>query len=41
MGQTWAAAFWGGVAPFVLGDIVKMGMVMGAVRGVELARKDV
>jgi biotin transport system substrate-specific component len=39
MGQTWAAAFWGGVAPFVLGDIVKMGMVMGAVREVELAKK--
>lgn len=40
MGQTWAAAFWGGVAPFVLGDVVKMAMVMAAVRGVELARKN-
>lgn len=37
MGQTWAAAFWGGVAPFVLGDVVKMALVIAAVRGVELA----
>lgn len=41
LGQTWAAAFWGGVAPFVLGDMVKMALVLAAVRGVELARKPV
>ncbi len=39
MGQGWAAAFWGGVAPFVLGDIVKMALVIAAVRGVELTRR--
>ena len=41
IGLTWAAAFWGGVAPFVLGDVVKMALVMVAVRGVELAKQRV
>lgn len=40
LGQGWTAAFWGGVAPFVLGDVVKMALVIAAVRGVELARKE-
>ena len=38
LGQGWAIAFWSGVAPFVLGDLVKMAMVIAAVRGVELAK---
>jgi len=38
LGQGWTAAFWAGVAPFVLGDVVKMAMVVAAVRGVELAK---
>ena len=40
LGQGWTAAFWAGVAPFVLGDLVKMAMVIAAVRGVELAQRD-
>ncbi|MGH9790007.1 MAG: biotin transporter BioY [Candidatus Acidiferrales bacterium] len=38
MGLGWSAAFWSGVAPFVLGDIVKMALVIAAVRGVEFAK---
>jgi biotin transport system substrate-specific component len=37
--QSWTAAFLEGVAPFLLGDIVKMALVIAAVRGVELAKK--
>ncbi|MGH9814795.1 MAG: biotin transporter BioY [Candidatus Acidiferrales bacterium] len=39
MGLGWSAAFWGGVAPFVLGDIIKMALVIAAVRGVEFAKR--
>lgn len=38
-GMGWRAAFFAGVAPFILGDIVKMALVIGAVRGVEYAKK--
>lgn len=38
-GMGWQAAFIAGVAPFVLGDLVKMALVIGAVRGAEYARK--
>ena len=31
----WHAAFWTGVAPFLAGDLIKMGLVLIAVRGVE------
>lgn len=34
----WSAAFFAGVAPFVLGDIVKMTLVVAATKGIELAR---
>lgn len=40
LGLGWTLAFWHGVAPFVLGDVVKMALVIAAVRGVELARKE-
>jgi biotin transporter BioY len=33
----WSAAFWAGVAPFVLGDLVKMALVVAATKGIELA----
>ena len=40
LGHAGRVAFLEGVAPFVLGDIVKMALVIAAVRGVELAKKD-
>lgn len=33
----WTAAFFAGVAPFVLGDLVKMFLVVAATKGIELA----
>lgn len=33
----WQAAFFAGVAPFVLGDILKMTLVVAATKGIELA----
>jgi len=36
-GLGWRAAFFAGVAPFVLGDILKMTLAVAATKGVELA----
>lgn len=38
-GMGWRAAFFAGVAPFVLGDLIKMALVIAAVRGAEYAKK--
>lgn len=38
-GMGWRAAFFAGVAPFVLGELLKMALVIAAARGAEYAKK--